>query len=135
MAHSKARAALVLIALAASLASGAASAQALTVTPSPTPKVGLMMVCRPWDKPYGTLLTATSHPKRVIVVGVDCGTSLDLNRGDARHQACAIIAATYGRWVINRDYKGSGKELIWEPLRCADVLPAVPHGAVEEGGL
>ena len=113
------------------LAMSPAPAQALTVNPSPTPKPTVTMVCRSWSEPYGTLLTAKAHPSRVIVVGVDCGTSLDLNRGDARRQACAIIAATYGRWIINRAYKGQGKQLILEPLRCADVLPVVPHGAID----
>lgn len=45
-------------------------------------------------------------------------------------QVCEIIAATYGRWVQDRTWTGEGKRSVWIPLRCRDVMPTAPHGAM-----
>lgn len=125
------------IVLALALAFNSAGAEARTTTPSPsataTPRVDVVVFCQAWDQPYGTLLTMKTHPQRVVALGLSCEDVTPQSRGQFYRQACEIIAATYGRWVVNKAWLGEGKQLVWEPLRCNSVLlPAVPHGALSD---
>lgn len=75
---------------------------------------------------YASLATVKAHPKKqTVIYKVRCqvgDTSGVLIQGsETWRQACQIVSMSYGRWIANTTGR-SDRALIWQPLRCIDVL-------------